>query len=101
MAGGQGAQWRPDLFHRQPSVERRDSALEGYGLLDVSGPQTFRGRTCLYSYGDHLTHLTRTEVASSQEGFTNHVDRTDRHEQSLEAGRFVAIKAWIVASKKL
>src|SRR4051794_33212114 len=35
------------------------------------------------------------------EGFTNHVDRTDRHEQSLEAGRFVAIKAWIVASKKL
>src|SRR3954454_5702868 len=38
---------------------------------------------------------------TSQEAFTNHVDRTDRHQQCLETGRFVAIKAWIVASKEL
>src|SRR3954451_15785824 len=36
-----------------------------------------------------------------QKGFTNYVDRTDRHEQSLETRRFVAIETWIVASKKL
>ena len=47
------------------------------------------------------TERGRRQNTSSQKGFTNHVDRTDCHEQSLEIGRFVAIKAWIVASKEL